>query len=243
MSTKLFPALRCLVALSAVLATANAASAGGMGFGAAEVRIDADGLSEATTPTGPARYSRLGERRRGRAHRYVRRQPVRRHGWAGRRAFCEGNDAGYWRYAGSHRYRVSDVAESEGEAIVVPNERRVTIGRLASDCPSQSGGDAQWHRVRNSGKPACGHEHASDERGPSPRFGVTPVRADPASALERPSVALLLRSRREPLEYHDQPACDRDQRRPHRGSRGSDRLAMAESGRVVVNVTASPTSP
>jgi hypothetical protein len=114
--------------MAVVLVTANVASAGPVGFGGARIRIAADGVSPRSLRLKALHNIPYWVNDDAVAHtvtfddgRCLVTIP------AGGRSGCEGAGSGFWRYAGTYGYRVSDLVEPEAEIVVLANERRVTM--------------------------------------------------------------------------------------------------------------------
>jgi hypothetical protein len=229
-------------AMLTVLVAVSGASAGRSGWAVAGIKITADGVSPRPLLIKAANSIPVWSNLDAVAHTVmfddgrcvVELAPGERDG-------CEGRGSDFFLYAGTYRYRVSELIEPTGEIVVVPNERRVTM--VASRTTVRAG-----QRVTLGG---------SVFAKPIPPFGVTPTPTVTllrrASGSQRFVAIRQVRSRDCPRPY---PNCElneaiwsvtiRSRATAAYVARIVDPPAQtvwerAESQRIVIRVTPSPT--
>jgi hypothetical protein len=134
-STRFSLALRILVGLAVVLSAVSAASAGGLGFGGARIRIAADGVFPRSLSYKAMHVLPAWVNDDAVAHTVTTDDgactvtiP------AGGMAWC---DRALYLFAGTYGYRVSDLVDPAAEIVVLSNERRVTM--VASQATARTG--------------------------------------------------------------------------------------------------------
>ena len=139
LSTRFSSELRLLAAAVVALVTGSVATAG-PGLGASEITITADGVSPKSLVIRAAsfRFFPVWTNLDAVAHTvtFDNGRCVITIA-AGGRDWCEGRAADFSTYAGTYRYRVSDLVDPTGDIVVVPHERRVTM--VASRAAARSG--------------------------------------------------------------------------------------------------------